>query len=56
MFEGIIAKLTGAVMNARISKERAISQFIIAVNTIDEDDDGYLTVKEIVKAFKKAIA
>lgn len=38
-----------------IEKDKAIEKFIVAVDLCDTDDDGYLSVRELIAVFKKVL-
>lgn len=52
MFEWIIDMIMGVKL---IAKDEAIAKFADAVEKCDKDEDGYLSVRELIAVFKKVL-
>lgn len=50
MFEKILDMLLGVRL---ISKEDALEKFQSAIDECDADEDGYLSIRELIRLFKK---
>lgn len=50
MFEKLIDWLLGVRL---ISKEDALAKFQTALDRCDSDDDGYLSLRELIRLFKE---
>lgn len=53
MFEKIVDMILGVRL---VSKQDAVEKFQSAIDECDADEDGYLSMRELVRLFKKAIA
>ena len=51
---GLFERILDMIMGVRlISKEDALEKFQSAINECDADEDGYLSVRELIRLFKK---
>lgn len=54
---GLFEKIVDMILGVRlVSKQDALEKFQSAIDECDADEDGYLSIRELVRLFKKAIA